>query len=80
MTLISVVISAAAFVIVKLFPILLEIIDMHGCMFVFGSGCFIGYLFVFSVMEETSGQSLDGIGVEQKKKIDQIHAARLNSI
>lgn len=77
---ISVVISAAAFVTMKLFPILLEIVDLHGCMIILGFGCIIGFLFVLIVTKETAGQSLDDVGVNEKFKMNQIHAARINSI
>lgn len=77
---ISVVISFAAFVVVKLFPVLLEIVDLHGCMFILGSVCVVGFFFVLFVMKETSGQSLDDIGVDEKLKIARLHATRVNSI
>lgn len=76
---ISVIISIAAFVMVKLFPILLEIVDLHGCMIILGIGCFVGFFFVLIFMEETSGQSLDDIGVDEKMKMEK-NRARINSI
>lgn len=64
----------------KLFPILLEIVDLHGCMIILGMGCVIGFLFVLIATKETAGQSLDDVGASEKLKMNQIHAARINSI
>lgn len=47
-------------------------------MTIFGVGCVVGAIFVYFVLEETSGKSLD-VGLDEKAKMDHIHAARLNS-
>lgn len=78
--LISVVHSAAAFVTLKLFPILLVIVDLHGCMIILGIGCIIGFLFVLIAMEETSGQSLDDVGKNKKLRLEQIHGEPLLNV
>lgn len=80
MSMICVAINLSAFVVVKLFPLLLETVDLHGCMFILGSGCIFGFFFVLFVMKETSGQSLDNIGDDEKLKMAQIHITRINSI
>lgn len=79
-TMMSVTTCISAFVISKLFPILLEIVDLHGCMIILGTGCIIGFFFVLIVMKETSGQSLDDVGKSEKDKMEQFHASRVNSI
>lgn len=58
--------SLDAFVSVKVYPILLELVDLHGCFIIYGVGCIIGSIFVIFVMRETSGQSLDDVGVNEK--------------
>lgn len=45
----------------KLFPILLEIVDLYGCMIIFGTGSTLGAIFVVFVLEETAGKSLDDV-------------------
>lgn len=65
---INVAICLASFAAVKLFPIFLEIIDLHGCMLILGVGCILASIFVYFVLEETTGQSLDDISAEDKIK------------
>lgn len=48
-----------SFTYVKVFPFLLELIDLYGCMIIFMSGSVIGALFVIFALEETKGKSLD---------------------
>lgn len=43
----------------KYFPILLDIIELHGCLMIFAINCCIGTLFVVFYMKETKGRSLD---------------------
>lgn len=58
--------SVCTFIVTKLFPILLEIIDIDGCMMIFGVGSTLGVVFVIFVMEETRGKSLDDdIGLKE---------------
>lgn len=53
--------SAFAFISAKLFPILLQNIDLHGTMLIYGICCMAAAIFVAFVMKETSGKSLEGI-------------------
>lgn len=58
--------SVCTFIVTKLFPILLEIIDIDGCMMIGGVGSTLGVVFVIFVMEETRGKSLDDdIGLKE---------------
>lgn len=45
----------------KLFPILLEKIELSGCMAIFLIGSIVGTLFVLFALEETKGKSLDTV-------------------
>lgn len=56
-----------AFFTVKLFPILMEIVDLHGSFIIFGICCIFGFLFVLFGVNETSGQSLDDVGKQEIK-------------
>lgn len=80
MVFMTIVISAAAFATIKVFPLLLEIFDLDGCMFILGSGSILGFFFILFVMKETSGQSLDDVGADEKLKTNRFHVARVNSI
>lgn len=77
---ISVVVSISGFVILKLFPIFMEIVDLHGCMLILGGGCVFGFFFIHFAMKETSGQSLDDIGADEQLKSKRFHVKRVNSI
>lgn len=63
--------SIDAFVSVKYYPILLEAIDLHGCLMVYGVGSIIGSFFVLFVLSETSGQCLDDVGKDSIAKTDE---------
>lgn len=68
-TLSTVAINSIAFVVVKSFPILCEIIQMYGCMMIFSICCACGVLFVIFVMDETKGKALDvAQGSEKSEK------------
>lgn len=56
---------------------MLETIDLHGCMGIFGTGCIIGTVFVAFVLEETKGKSLDDVGLDEKHKM--ARDTRINS-
>lgn len=56
------------FISLKLYPILLKSLDLHGCLMIFVFFCCIGFIFVFFVLEETTGQSLDDIGIDENVK------------
>lgn len=58
------------FGILKIFPFLLDAIDVHGCMLLFSILSMLGIIFVATVLKETNGQSLDDVGLDQKKKMD----------
>lgn len=64
---------------VKIYPILLDYIDLHGCLLSFSVCCIIGFAYVFFVLEETSGQSLDDVGLDDKTKIKRRQDQRLES-
>lgn len=72
--------NLAAFGVVKAFPILLVSLDLYGCMLILGCGCLVGTVFVIFILHETTGQSLDDVGADEKTKLDFMRAARLNSI
>lgn len=70
-TIILVLLSVSAFVSVKVFPILLESQDVHGCFMVYAIGSVAGALFVHFVMEETKGKALDDdVGLDEKFKME----------
>ncbi|XP_055304280.1 facilitated trehalose transporter Tret1-like, partial [Sitodiplosis mosellana] len=54
--------NITTFTSVKLLPFLLEVIDLHGCMTIFGVSCALGAIFIYFFVEETSGQCLDDVG------------------
>lgn len=57
--------SASCFVIVALYPILLEVIDLHGCMLIFATTCVFGIFFVAFFVDETKGRTLDLLNEEK---------------
>lgn len=79
MSLISCAISMCAFTAVKLFPILLELLNLHGCMLIYGSCCIAGSFYVIFVLNETSKKSLDEIGKTEKITIDCVRSKRINT-
>lgn len=66
MVIISLFISISVFVCLKTFPIFVEMFNLYGCMMIFGIGCSIGAIFVLLVLEETSGVSLDNVGINDE--------------
>ena len=58
--------SFIAFTTLKFFPIMLEIIGLHGCMWVFATSCTAGTFFVIFVMDETKGKVLDVIRIRSR--------------
>lgn len=66
MTIISCSLGFVSFISVKAYPILLESVDLHGCLSIYGGCSIIGFIFVLFVLKETSGKSLDDVGSEQK--------------
>lgn len=63
-----VVISFTNFISAKIFPFLMVTIGLHGCLTVFGVCSVVGSAFVFCVMNETKGKSLDDVGKNEKAK------------
>lgn len=70
MVIVSISLGISAFTSLKMFPILMEALELYGCMMIYGSGCIAGAIFVLFVLKETSGQSLDD--VESDEKTDDI--------
>lgn len=68
MSIAVVTISLSAFISAKIFPILMEIVGLHGCLTVFGIASTIGAIFVWAVMKETSGKSLDDVELNKPTK------------
>lgn len=52
----------------KVFPLLLQIIELYGCMIMFAILSFVGIVFVATVLKETTGTCLDDVGVDEKTK------------
>lgn len=50
-----------AFIMIKLFPLLAEVMGMHGCLFMFAGFSMMGALFVLFGMPETKGKSFEEI-------------------
>lgn len=67
--------NIASFVISKYFPILSETIEMYGCLCIMSGTCILGILFVIFVLDETKGKSLDSIESETCKKRKSVPAS-----
>lgn len=52
------ILSIEAFVALKVFPIMLEVVHLYGCMWLFASTCFVGGFFVILFIPETNGKNL----------------------
>lgn len=50
-----------AFVMVKIFPFLMQLLGMHGCMFLFAGCSLVGGAYVVIIVPETKGKSFDEI-------------------
>lgn len=64
--------SLTTFVCLKTYLALLELFDLHGCLTIYAVGCILGFFFVLFVLDETSGKSLDEVGIENKVKKGEI--------
>lgn len=53
--------ASSGFIVAKTFPILLNVVDLYGCMLIYGCGCIVGAIFVLIFTEETSGQRIDDV-------------------
>lgn len=62
----------------KVLPYLLDTIDVHGCMIIFAFLSILGIVFVATVLKETNGQSLDDVGLNEKKSIGNVRARSLS--
>ena len=62
------ILSLTTFVCLKTYLTLLELFDLHGCLAIYAVGCVLGFFFVYIVLDETSGRSLDDIGTDNKIK------------
>lgn len=43
-------------------------VDLHGCFLIYGVGCLCGFFFILFILKETSGESLDDVGVNENTK------------
>lgn len=57
-----------AFAITNTFPILIEIIQLYGCMTILGGFCTFGIFFVAICMDETKGKTIDLMNEEKVSK------------
>lgn len=60
--------SCITFAMSKLYPILLELCGFKKCLAIYSIGCFIGFVFVLYVLEETKGRSLDDVSTDNSTK------------
>lgn len=74
MAVVSFAISLAAFISVKLYPILLDSLELYGTMMIYGTGCVVGTFFIIFMLQDTNGTSLDSVGVNEKAKSELTHA------
>lgn len=70
--------NMASFVLNKYFPILSKSIGMYGCLCLMSVTCIFGILFVIFVMEETRGKSLDSIESARDQKEKPVPASNDN--
>lgn len=50
-----------SFIIVKFLPLLTDLLEIHGTMFLFAGFCLLGALFILCFMPETKGKNYDQI-------------------
>ncbi|XP_037040478.1 facilitated trehalose transporter Tret1-like isoform X2 [Bradysia coprophila] len=60
-TVCAVTLSLSSFAILKLYPIMLKWIGVHGAMFIFGGICVLGAIFVIFMLPEIKGKSYEEI-------------------
>ena len=68
MTICMVFMNITSFICLKLFPILMTIIGLHGCMLTLATACIIGSSYVYFAVKETKGISMDSIGSNAGKQ------------
>lgn len=61
-----------------MYPILLNSIDLHGCLSIYGLGCIAGSIFILLVLKETSGECLDDVGHKPNTKIEIVPEKKLS--
>lgn len=61
------------FIIVKLYPLLVEIIKTEGCMLFFGITCALGVIYVVMCVKETKGKELNVVKNKDEFKPNSIH-------
>ena len=66
------------FAFLKVFPLTLDLFDLHGCMIIFAILSVVGIIFVATVLEETNGQSLDDIGCDEQIKCEHDRARSIS--
>lgn len=74
MTIVVFMANLMLFEILKFFPLLLNVIDVHGCMLMFAILSMLGIIFVATFLKETNGKSLDDVRLDQKMKRDNARA------
>lgn len=57
--------SFFGFVVIASYPILMDLIDMHGCIFIFAVTCAFGVGFIIVYVDETKGKTLDFLKEEK---------------
>lgn len=53
---------------VKYFPVMVEVLGMHGCMWTFAGCCLFGVLFNAFFVPETRGKSIDEITLAMESR------------
>ncbi|XP_058819314.1 facilitated trehalose transporter Tret1-like [Topomyia yanbarensis] len=57
-----------SFIVVKYFPVMVEVLGMHGCMWTFAGCCVFGVLFNAFFIPETRGKSIDEITLAMESR------------
>lgn len=57
----NIVLGTSSFVVLKFTPFLIALVGLHGTLFMFGSFCFLGFLFTILYVPETKGKTYDEI-------------------
>lgn len=71
-------VSIAAFVSAKLFPIMIEIFGLHGCLLIFCVGSVLGAIFVLFVIDDTAGVCIDDVGLDDKTNTKRIPTTKIS--
>lgn len=66
------------FVFLKVFPLSMDLFDLHGSLIISAILSGAGIIFVSTVLEETSGQSLDDVGYDEHVKFERARARSLS--